>query len=137
MNAYLRNLMDGKTVITEERNTYHNDYMGKYNYLNLSGIYDRLIMEAAKCTHYASDLIIDIKCVEKALDNQESGTFFFGFRDMGIDHESFIDSRLESSGGDPGINYRRILALEVEFGERDCGVGYATCTLSEIWRKEE
>ena len=138
MNAYLEKLTEGKKAIVEERNTFHDDWTGKCNYLNLSGIYDRLIKEAAKCKYYASDLLIDIKSLEKVLDNQESGRFFFGFRDSGIDHEAFIDSRLESAGGDPGPYYRRILEIDLEFGKKDMfGCGNAECILYELWNAEE
>ncbi len=65
---------------------------GDYNLINWSDIRDKLIRLAAKNTEqYASDVIYGIAEVEKALsENPESGSWYFGFRECGVDYEDYI-----------------------------------------------
>lgn len=81
--------------------------------INYSGILSFLIKEAAKCEHYASDLFISWESVMEKIQCGESFSYFFGFRRMGVDHESFIRSRCESLGG--ALEYRSMYRLDVDF----------------------
>lgn len=63
-------------------------------------ILDKLIRVAAKCTErFASDLIIDIDSMRADIaerlsqDEPISLEYYFGFRDSGIDHRAFIETR--------------------------------------------
>jgi len=67
--------------------------------INHSSILTRLIQEAGRyCERFASDLFIDWSIVEDTLRSSASptNTLFFGFRENGVDGESFIDSRMQS-----------------------------------------
>lgn len=68
--------------------------------INMTSVWSALIKEAGKCEAYASDILIDlIPMVEQFKGKMEVGerTYFFGFRDMGIDHSTFIESRNDLS----------------------------------------
>lgn len=87
--------------------------------INLSSIWTELIKEAAKCDSYSSDVLIDIDAVrEKLAGKPEDFTYYFGFRDNGVDHEAFIRNR--------GRGYRRILSLSVTY-EKYGDTGYEKC----------
>ena len=69
---------------------------------NFSSEWSRLINEAGRwCESYASDILIDFESVKAYLERLASGEesegreFWFGFRQMGIDHLDFIQSRTE------------------------------------------
>ena len=133
MNKYLQAMVENKEELVKEEFQYGIGW-NEYCHLNMSAIYDRLIKEAAKCTHYASDLIIEIKILEQAIENRENIKVFFGFRDMGVDHESFIDSRLESAVGNPEANYRAIWMVDLQFDQvNSYGDGWGTCKLYELY----
>lgn len=73
------------------------------NMSNYSSVLSKLIVEAGKhCKSYASDLFISWESLlEKAngLDSENTVvTEYFGFRDSGVDGETFIRCRLENSG---------------------------------------
>lgn len=73
---------------------------GKFD-INYSGILTFLIQAAGRiCKHYASDLFISWSSLEKRLSdvNFEGGKFFFGFREMGVDHNVYVLSRLNNYG---------------------------------------
>lgn len=100
------------------RNTYNTEthMWESYCTINLSSEYTTLIKEAANCRYYASDLLIDLMPVMKDLDagNLPKATYF-GFRDMGVDHDTFINARLDTKMyGDPRKTYREIYKLEFE-----------------------
>lgn len=68
--------------------------------INYSSIIDKLIKEAAKCKRYSSDIIISLKSFENNIPKKYQGEDFcyyeyFGFREMGIDHEKFIKCNLD------------------------------------------
>lgn len=74
-----------------------NGYEGN---INMTSVWSALIKEAGKCEAYASDILIDlIPMVEQFKEAMPTGerTYFFGFRDMGIDHSTFIESRNDLS----------------------------------------
>ena len=135
MNKCLLAMAENKKVMVEESFQYGVGW-NKYMTLNMSTIYDKLIKEAAKCRYYASDLIIDIRALERAIEAKENKLVFFGFRESGVDHEAFIDSRLESSGGNPEVNYRAIWAVDLKFDPvNNYGEGWGTCKLYELYQK--
>lgn len=78
--------------------------------INMSSIWTELIKEAAKCTSYSADVLIDIDTVREKLASgkPEDFTCYFGFRDHGVDHETFIRRR-------GSVGYRRILSLSVTY----------------------
>ena len=91
---------------------------GHWN-INYSGILSDLICKAGRyCQHYASDLFIDWKGIESCLDNADykGGTYLFGFRRNGVDHDTFINSTLEQAGGPETVwsHYYEIMMLTIE-----------------------
>ena len=69
---------------------------------NVSSIIDKMIRLSAKLTEsYASDILIDFESIKTYLERLASGEesegreFWFGFRQMGVDHLAFIQSRTE------------------------------------------
>lgn len=62
---------------------------------NYSKILTILIKEAGKCESYASDLFIDWKDIDNNLYDKEleSCEYWFGFRNTGIDHKEYIETR--------------------------------------------
>lgn len=76
-----------------------NEYRGKYE-INYSSVLTRLIQEAGKCEYYASDLFFDWNYMIDILENIDQPKDFslirvFGFRESGVDHKAFVDSRLD------------------------------------------
>jgi hypothetical protein len=68
--------------------------------VNDSGIWNRLIQEAGrKCDFYASDLLIDYDSYKRDLPEfvkrGEGYEWAFGFRSMGVDSKSMIESGYE------------------------------------------
>lgn len=89
--------------------------------VNTSSILTKLIQEAGRyCEAYASDLFIDWQTVEEMLSGErEFNTMFFGFRENGVDGESFINSRMQN---DPWCKeYRSIWRLDIEIAEDNSG----------------
>ena len=90
-------------------------YGKDWNCLNLSSIWTKLIKESAECDHYSSDFLIHYDCIVRQLNNGANKvTEYFGFRDYGVDHDTFIKCRL--SNYKPG-EYRKIYKLTIEHGE--------------------
>ena len=84
-------------------------------YINYSSILTTLIQNTGRfCERFASDLFIDWSTIDSKLQDgsMETGSYFFGLRDSGVDHESFIDSRM-SSYGFSSYQYRKIFRLDV------------------------
>lgn len=68
---------------------------------NLSGMLTKLIQVAGStCKHYASDLFISWSIFEKKRKSYDfdGGRFLFGFREMGIDHNPYVLSRVNKWG---------------------------------------
>lgn len=112
---------------------YWNNYRGCFD-LNYSSILTKLIQEAGRwCEHYASDLFISWKTVEKELENAglEDTCYYFGFRKMGVDHLPFILNRLNN--GESTEIYRAIWKLEVIMGgtedDRKCTMALSKVTI--------
>lgn len=97
-----------------------------YMEINLSSQYSFLIKKAAEyCSYYASDLIISINSMEKKMgkideyeDKNGQLVEWFGFRDMGVDHDAFIESR-----GIDSDEYKAIYVIVFEL--EDTITGYA------------
>lgn len=99
-------ILDGKIALEKISDT-----NGSYRYsiydheyhmeINLSSQYSFLIKRAAEfCEYYASDLLIDINCMTEKMGKieeyeKEHGKLvtWFGFREMGVDHDNFIENR--------------------------------------------
>lgn len=96
---------------------------------NLSNILTFLIKEAAKCASFSSDLFIDWQGVAKSLNIKLYGKqrFFFGFREMGIDHLIFIDCKYNPKNKGISPDYRVVYMLEGTQSE-----DFITFTLYEI-----
>lgn len=86
--------------------------------INYSSILSRLIIEAGrKCKSYASDLFVSWSSLLEKISNasKENCAFseYFGFREMGVDHEKFIKCRLDGGYGDKP--YESIFRIDVDF----------------------
>lgn len=104
-------------------------YQDKTN-INMSNLYTKLIQEAGRfCDCYASDLIYDIDAIREAIDNHKSRKFYMGFRESGIDHNSFIECRTPSEIRD----YRVIWKLTLKFTEDDYYDYKITATLCKVY----
>ena len=106
-------------AIEESGSRYDQPFLGSLWSINTSSILTRLIQEAGRyCEHYASDLFIQWSRVEKMLNDEiEPETQFFGFRENGVDHEAWIDNRLEEYSGSRA--YRSIWRLDIWIEESD------------------
>ena len=68
--------------------------------INYSSILSDLICKAGRyCKHYASDLFIEWESIKNCLDdpNYEGETYLFGFREMGVDHDAWIQCELDDA----------------------------------------
>ena len=96
---------------------YLSSYSGKYE-INTSGILTRLIQEAGRyCESYASDLFIDWKAIEDRIYSNDAMflSFLFGFRQNGVDHNTFILSRFnDGMYSHPEMEYRSMWRLDIE-----------------------
>ena len=85
--------------------------------VNYSSILTRLIQEAGRfCEQFASDLFIDWKSIEKQIDCADvlDLVFLFGFRQSGVDGNSFILSRYNSGAYRcPEAEYRSMWRLDI------------------------
>lgn len=70
---------------------------GTFGNFNWSYIQSKLIQLAGRfCDSYASDIIIDINAIQAKIDKkelQDGDCFVFGFREMGVDDNSYIQCR--------------------------------------------
>lgn len=123
---------DGKITfekISDERGTYKRSIWKQESYMeiNLSSQESFLIKKAAEyCSYYASDLIISINSMEEKMGKideyeDENGQLveWFGFRDMGVDHDAFIESRGIDSDG-----YKAIYVIVFELEDTIMGYAY-------------
>ena len=114
-NTYAYHLM------TEEGR--RSSYSGKYE-INYSSILSRLIQEAGRfCEFFASDLFIDWGGVLRWMDEAgecEEAVFLFGFRQSGVDGNSYVLSRY--NGGCyryPEKEYRSMWRLEISTNDNE------------------
>lgn len=94
----------------EAYGTYYNGHFE----INTSSILTRLIQDAGRwCEHYASDLFIQWNTVERIVSElkpcNENLEFKFGFREMGVDHNEWIELHK-----DMPYYYRKIRKLLIE-----------------------
>ena len=80
--------------------------------INCSSILTQLIQDAGRwCEQYASDLFISWNCdIEKHLKDRdwEGGTFRYGFREMGVDHDEWVKINEKNH-----YYYRKIRTLKI------------------------
>ena len=96
----LENLNLKETIMKEsgswEKKSIDSPNKGKFS-INYSSILSKLILEAGKhCKYHASDLFIDWKIIDRELENfdYKGGRYIFGFREMGVDHNSYFENWL-------------------------------------------
>ena len=115
--------MAAKTTINdfkEIRNTQHitesrHQLSRNFNGVNCSDILTKLIQEAGRwCKTYASDLFTDWNIIQEQIEDRtiESGSYLFGFRENGVDHDKYIFSRYKNQGASD--EYRAIWRLDIE-----------------------
>lgn len=104
---------------------------GKFS-INYSSILTTLIQVAGRiCKNYASDLFIDWNIIERELNNFdfEGGKYLFGFREMGVDHNTYVLSRLNNYGKEQmekDIKELYMLEIQVEKPKAYYDVAYMT-----------
>ena len=116
----------------------YNEHSHKWD-VNLSSILDILIKEAAKCTRYASDLFISWEQVEELLKKEQlifPKKFFFGFRDMGVDHLAYIQAKYDPRNIGITPDYRCIYMLQGKF-ENEYSISFTLYEIEVIGFKEE
>ena len=93
---------------------------------NFSSEWSRLINEAGRwCESYASDILIDFESIKAYLERLKNGEesegreFWFGFRQMGVDGLSFIQSRTEREYA--SHTYRAVWRWSFTVEEREYG----------------
>lgn len=89
--------------------------------LNYSSIFSELIHAASVCEYYASDIFIDLKSIEKSINEAENKVYYIGYRDYGVDGNTFIASRLRENSR---YEYIRLYRLEISVDS-----GYITVEL--------
>lgn len=115
----------------------YNEHSHKWD-VNLSSILDILIKEAAKCTRYASDLFISWEQVEELLKKERLDyprMFFFGFRDMGVDHLAYIQAKYDPRNIGITPDYRCIYMLQGKF-ENEYSISFTLFEIEVIGFKE-
>lgn len=75
---------------------------------NMSTAYTWMIQAAGHCKFYASDLLYDIRDIDKAIaeaqENAMNGlevperVFYIAVREMGVDHNAYIASKIDPDG---------------------------------------
>lgn len=102
---------------------------GKFD-INYSSILTILIQAAGRiCRCYASDLFISWSSLEKELNNPEyeGGKYLFGMREMGVDHNTYVLSRLNNYGKEQmEKDIKELYLLEVKVEKSNV---YATITM--------
>lgn len=110
-----------KTI--EETGRFNRNAM-KYE-INDSSILTKLIQEAGRwCEHYASDLFLNWQEVQRFLENAVPGeheVFLFGFRQMGVDHDSFVINRFNEMDYYAKGEYRSLWRLNITTTPLDIG----------------
>lgn len=102
----------------------------KYTLINYSDIFTELIQAAGNlCERYASDLFYDLKAIEESVIKLENAVYYIGFRELGVDGNSFVKCRLESDKY--SLEYRRLYRLEM-YVEKDRGYDQYVMKLSRI-----
>ena len=87
--------------------------------LNYSSIFSELIHAAIVCEYFASDIFIDLQSIEKAIKEAENRVFYLGYRDSGVDGNTFVKSRLSENRY---YEYIRLYRLEISSDGEDISV---------------
>lgn len=107
---------------------------GKFD-INYSDILTFLIQTAGRvCKHYASDLFITWSFLEERLKdpNYTGEKLLFGFREMGMDSNTHVLSRLNSYGKQQMMaEIQKLYMLEVEVIDRDISMKLGKANLKE------
>lgn len=101
--------------------------------LNYSSILTKLIQEAGRwCRRYASDLFVDWHSLANDIDNGtlDSRTMLFGFREDGVDGNTFICSRYTQDRMISRYDYRALWRLDITVDDD----GYVNMKLQEVQR---
>lgn len=88
--------------------------------INYSSILTKLIQEAGRwCLYYASDLFIDWSRIMREMEEGTltTGSRLFGFREYGVDHDTFVFSRYSQNSIGARYEYRAIWRLDVDVSE--------------------
>lgn len=118
-NFELESVLDDATGRWSNKNPYFYGISeeGKFG-INYSSILTLLIQVAGRiCKHYASDLFITWSSLEEQLHDIEytGGKILFGFREMGVDSNSYVLSRLNNYGKEQmEKDIKELYMLEVE-----------------------
>lgn len=107
--------------------------------INYSDILSFLIRQAGKiCKKFASDLFIDWESVERFLHSEENDhrRFLFGFREYGVDHNSFVVLKINNPSmyGSIEANYDALYTLDVFIDFAD-GVPETEMILGSVFEK--
>lgn len=106
--------------LSNDRKVLATDLQHNHDYTTLSDIYSKLIeLTGRYCERFASDLLYDLQDVASFTEPCEISkpnrwVLGFGFRECGVDGNSFLERRLKDS-----YEYRRIVALNIEDREDD------------------
>lgn len=98
-----------------DRKVLATDLQHNREFAGLSDIYSKLIeLTGRYCERFASDLLYDLQDVASfteacEINKPNRWVLGFGFRECGVDGNSFLEHRLKDS-----FDYRRIVALNIE-----------------------
>lgn len=115
----------GQAIVESPAFQVGKDTGGVYNCINLSDAVTLLIKEVGRlCDSYASDLFYDLRKLYNDLEgentvllNQDIYQWVIGIRDMGCDHDNFLDSALRQ-GYDLEKRYRAVYEVSVTHHEK-------------------
>ena len=111
--------------------------------VNCSDILSFLIKEAGRlCDYYASDLFYELIKVDELLYKTEEDfhkRIAFGFREMGVDDNTFMISRLSNPDvyGSPDKIYRALYVLDIDMSHTSDGVPEVKMTLGLVFKGNE
>ena len=105
---------------------------GRINY-NTSSFCTKLIKEAARCNAYSSDVVYNINGMTEAMRNFDPKAdpviIWFGFRRHGVDHDSYILSKIGEDVYNVYHDYFALYSVKIEAESP----GYVDITFNEYW----
>lgn len=114
---------DTDGAVIEETGCWQHNMFGKLCYdINYSNILTKLIQLAGiNCKHYASDLFISWESLLKEMEEKgvdfAGGKYLFGFRESGVDHNSYVLNTFNPYGcitSNPQKYYKELYLLEIK-----------------------
>lgn len=114
---------DTDCAVIEETGCWQHNMFGKLCYdINYSNILTKLIQLAGiNCKHYASDLFISWESLLKEMEEKgvdfAGGKYLFGFRESGVDHNSYVLNTFNPYGyitSNPQKHYKELYLLEIK-----------------------